>query len=616
MSVPNFTPEEVAYYASFRLDDPDEAALAAFLAESQQGDEDRPRENGATPSSTAASACGDEGVLLTSSRAPAVERFHSEDVEDMSPRCGIAPADRRRPSASASTALARRQLSARLSLVATPLTNCGRTRYGVTQFLTKGDRVGGVAGIAEAALQTRCVELPARQLTSIAPIQCFLNVTHVYLQHNTLADLEGVELLSQLQVLVVHHNQLTSLAPLQQLDRLFFLDVSHNNLSASVDTLLRNELPCPSLRSLNLSNNPCWSRCGGVASDGDDRERHHAYVQQICAACPLLERLDEVEVEDGQEVLQRSSSSSSGTESDVSDTLQQRPSSAAGAAFSPGRCTVIRRLHNTVEAAREGGALVRPQHTNTRRGLAPSGSPSGTEAALRSQPRHSGRAREAVFLEEEQARLVHQLILRRSVDAASDSAVTVRTLSTAPLPVNYSRGVGDGPDPQRIATEEAVAPSTPQVAESVTAVSTLQVGRGATLQLCHDLQFTEKVSQARLQRDVAAHWDNVSRVLQTAQALQQDRWRRIQQRLQGQSVAYSESLRLLEKESCTKNLDHYRSRQEVRKDALACMKTAAETPVAPPVASSARAKSLETLAENTARNPCASTLAPRPPPHS
>ncbi|KAG5483530.1 hypothetical protein CUR178_07851 [Leishmania enriettii] len=609
MSIPNLTPEELAYYASLHLADPDEAALAGFLAETQQGDEGYPRKTGATPLSTAASACGNEETPLNSSRVPAGELFESGGVEEVPPRHGVAPVDRRRPSTSASTAPARSRLSARLLPAPTTLTASSSTRYSVTQLLKKDDLVGGVACIAEAALQTRCVELPARQLTSMDPILCFLNATHVYLQHNTLRGLEGVELLSQLQVLVAHHNQLTSLAPLQQLERLFFLDVSDNNLSASVVTLLRDELPCPSLKSLNLSNNPCWSRCGGAASGGDGGERHRAYVQQICAACPLLERLDDVEVDGGEEVLQRSGSS---TESVVSDALERWPASAAGAALPQGGTSALRRVRQAVEDARAADATASKQPIDTCRSLAPAGSLSDCEVALHPQPHNSGHAKEAALLEEEQARLVRQLILRRSVDAAPEASVAVGTLTASPLLIDRCGGVTDHLSPRCTATEAPGALKSMQITKSVTDASALYSARGGTLQLYRDLQFTQEVSQARLQRDVAAHWDNVSRVLQTAQVLHQDRRRRIQQRLQEHTLAYTESLRLLEKESCAISLDRYRSRQKSRTDARTCMNAAAPAPVAPPVVSSACAPPLKNAEEK--KDPSASKHAPRPPP--
>lgn len=579
MSVPDLTAEELAYYASLRLEDPDEAALATFLADLEQVHEDHPSDTGAAPSSTVASASGKRGALLTSSRVPACERLDSSDVEGVPPQRRVASVDRQQPSAYAATGLAIRQISAKLFPAPRSATTDSGTRYGVTQVLEKDNLVGGVAGIADAALQTRCVELPARQLTSIAPVQCFLNATHVYLQHNALADLEGVELLSQLQVLVVHHNQLTSLAPLQQLECLSYLDVSHNNVSSSVDVLLRDELPCPSLKSLNLSNNPCWSRCGGAVSDGDGGERHRAYVQQICTACPLLERLDDVVVDDGEEVMQHSDNS---TESDVKDVAERRSASAAGAAPSQAGGITVRRVHNSVEAARAASSRACVHDIHTRSSLAPPGSLVSGEAELSARPPRSAQVNKARLLEEEQARLVHQLFLRRAVGTAPGSAKAVDTVSTSPLHSNRSSTGSGHFHPGDAATEAPTEQKANQPADSTGDVSALYSTRGDILHLYHSLQFTQEVSQARLQRDVAAHWDDVSRVLQTVQALQQDRRRRIQQRLQEQTSAYTDSLIMLEKESFTKDLDRYRNSDGSRRAAPAGIHAAASAPAAPP----------------------------------
>ncbi|CBZ24831.1 conserved hypothetical protein [Leishmania mexicana MHOM/GT/2001/U1103] len=579
MSVPDLTAEELAYYASLRLEDPDEAALAAFLADVQQVHEDHPSGSGAASSSMVASASGNGGAPLTSSCVPACELFDSSDVEGVPPQRGVAPVDRQWSSTFASTGLTSRRLSARLFPVPRSATTDSRTRYGVTQVLQKDHLVGGVAGIADAALQTRCVELPASQLTSIAPIQCFLNATHVYLQHNALADLEGIELLSQLQVLVVHHNQLTSLAPLQQLECLSYLDVSHNNVSSSVDVLLRDELPCPSLKSLNLSNNPSWNRCGGAVSDGDGGERHRTYVQKICTACPLLERLDDVDVGDGEEVVQRSDSSTESTESNVDDVAERR---STGAAPSQSGGITVRRVHSSVEAARAASSLARVHDIHTRSSPAPSGSLVSGEAELSARPHRSVQVNKDHLLEEEQARLVHQLFLRHAVGTAPASPKAVDTVSASPLHSSRSSTGNDHVHPRDAAMEARTEQKAKESADSMADVSALHSTRGDTLQLYHNLQFTQEVSQARMQRDVAAHWDDVSRVLQTVQALQQDRRRRIQQRLQEQTPAYTESLIMLERESFTQDLDRYRNSDGCRRGAPAGINAAASAPVTPP----------------------------------
>ncbi|CAJ1006655.1 putative Leucine Rich repeat (2 copies) [Leishmania naiffi] len=585
MSIPHLTAEEMAYYASLSLEDPDEAELAAFLAGTQQEHEGHPRETGAASSSTAPSAGKNGSTLIMSSCAPTCERFDSSDVEGLPPRCAVVPVNRWQSSTFASTTLAKWLSSAELFPAPKSATLDNSTRYSITQVLEKDNLVGGVAGIADAALQTRYVDLPARQLTSVASIQCFLNATHVYLQHNALTHLEGVELLSQLQVLVVHHNQLTSLAPLQQLDNLFYLDVSHNNLSSSVDVLLRNELPCLRLKSLNLSDNPCWYRCGGRASDVDGGKQPRTYVQQMCAACPLLERLDDVDIADDEEVVQHSDSS---TESDVSDALVRR---STGGPPSRPRSIAIRRVHDAVEAARAASlraASVPQMHPCHSPASSDSLSSSGgAELSLRSQS--AVKASKVALLEEEQARLVHQLMMlrRRTADAAPESLKVADTLSTSPPHFNRSTAGNKHSQPEAATTEAPAELKVAQHAYSTADVSEFYGAQSDTLQLYRNLQYTQEVSQARLLRDLAAHWDDVSRVLQTAQALQHDRRRRLQQRLQGHTPAYTESLALLEKESHAKDLDSYRNSGGHRKGTPTGIHVLTGAPVAPPAATGA-----------------------------
>ncbi|KAG5509630.1 hypothetical protein JKF63_06335 [Porcisia hertigi] len=579
MSVPNFTAEELAYYASLNLDDPDEATLEAFLAETEQVPEYHTSDTDTTSSNTAASAVEDGEALATSRDKPPREHFICSGVGKVAPERGTAPFDHRL-STSASTVLAKRRLSAGLPPVPVSSTTGSSTRYGFTQVLEKEKLVGGVEGIADAALQTRCVELPAKQLTSTAPIQCFLNATHVYLQHNTLTDLAGVELLSQLQVLVVHHNQLTSLAPLQQLDRLFYLDVSHNSVSSSVDALLRDELPCASLKSLNLSHNPCWTQCGEGAVNGAE-ERHRAYVQLVCTACPLLERLDDVEVEDGEEVVVPHSGSS--TESEASSALEQPPATVADTSPSKARGIAVRRVHHALETARSARTPPGVPHRHTRSSPEPSSCISSGVAGPSLQPHSSDEVEELTLLDEEETRLVHQLILRRAVDGALESPKGVETPSTDD-PLHLSRNCAGSAHPHASApvTEAAAERRTGELTEITADESALLGTRSNTLQLYRNLQFTQAVSQARLQRDMLAYWDDVSRVLQTAQALQQDRRRRLQQRLQGQTPEYMDSLALLQKESYVKDLDRYRSSDWIKKHASAGNDAAASVSVAPP----------------------------------
>ncbi|KAK7196667.1 hypothetical protein NESM_000605800 [Novymonas esmeraldas] len=570
MSVPELTAEEVAYYASLQLADPDEATLAAFIAQP-------PHRSGVGCSSATLA------VTPTSARASPPALSTDDEVDDVT-----ACRQRRRRSSSSSppsrrsssttgampqmqTRWQRLLLASEGHLASSPPT----AQVGVTHILDRDERVGGVAGMAEAALQTRCVDLSARRLTSTASVQCFLNATHVYLQHNGLTTLDGIELLSQLQVLAVQHNRLTSLAALRELDHLFYLDARDNCVQTPVSALLRDQLPCGSLASLSLSGNPC---CDDLpVADGDTRERHRAYAQMVREVCPLLEQLEGVSVSDehgtggcSTHSSSSSSSSSSGGGEDrvVAESAQSRASA--------------RRARGAVEWARAAAASRDRSRAPSSGG--PDGGGGSDGAPLAGLPRQSsanrGTGGGVALVEEEEARLAHQLLLRRGAETATEPA-------TAPT--------------RAAASELSAAPLSHAL---------LDGRRDSLQQLYQNLQYTQEVGQARQQRDMAAHWDDVSRVLQTAQALQHDRRRRLQQRLLEQTPAYAEALRQLEAESYTKDLNRYRS-GHAGADARAVHTSGVDTPAT--LAATARPAREAKEAKST-RSSVAKHLPTPPPP--
>lgn len=569
MSLPELTPEELAYYASLNLAEPDADALAAFLTESQANTD-------------GAAAAADPADRHDDHSEAAASRFDTcPTPRDGSITSDAAALSLARPATSSTAAaLARRRLSGSPLLgapSAAAATGGPRaTRYGVTQLLDADGLVGGVAGMADAALQTRCVELPGRHLTTTLPIQCFLNVTHVYLQHNALADLDGMELLSQLQVLVAHHNQLTSLTPLKELERVVYVDASFNRLTEPVARLLRDALPCATLQSLDLRHNPFLDAAGAA--------RQQAYRSEVCAACPALERLDGEDVD------------SSDTDTDASGDSEAGSSGRASAAqevAARGRDSLrSRRVLGAIAAARAAAASTPPPLQPPQQPQGGDASSSGSDAEVRLDPGadaaaaaevvvaprpHTAAAyRAAALLEEEQTRLVHQLRARHA-QASSKATAEVAAVSTTRA---SSASVSESGD---------TAPAVSSAAELLPVLESepTDVVSAAThadaLLLYQNLQYTQAVGQARLQRDVAAHWDDVARVLQTAQALHQDRRRRLQQRLQEATPAYAESLRLLQQESYVPDLAGYRSGKLVAAARARDGKHAAAAPLpAPP----------------------------------
>ncbi|CAD2219654.1 hypothetical protein AGDE_14310 [Angomonas deanei] len=152
----------------------------------------------------------------------------------------------------------------------------------IFSVLTKSDIVGDTDLISEAVLKVKNVELVERGLTSTLVAETFLNATHLYLQHNSITELDGLQLLAHLKVLVVHHNKVETVQPLALLDNLMYLDASDNCI-ATVQA--EWDFPTNSLEYLDLQNNPC------VPSD---KESYATFAAKICDAVPNLKYLNEV----------------------------------------------------------------------------------------------------------------------------------------------------------------------------------------------------------------------------------------------------------------------------------------------------------------------------------
>ncbi|KPI89649.1 hypothetical protein ABL78_1230 [Leptomonas seymouri] len=515
MSDPILTPEELNYYASLELADPDDEALDKFLHDGPPSPSPHEGQRASKPSMPSPSS--------SSSSIP-------------SP----AAATRRRLSISAltsSTAALTRPTSA--STAITGVHTLHGNRCGVTDVLDKSDLVGGIAGMADAALQTRLIELPGRGLSSISSIHCFLNATHLYLQHNVISSLDGLEMLSRLQVLVVHHNMLTSVEPLRRLERLFYLDVSDNKMEA-LPTLLEHELPCESLQYLNLKGNP-FHRSLAALPTSEGSAAHDVYVATVCAACPKLECLDDVQLSSDADEETSEAAATTDEEGERQRGVANDAANARNSSVGGGGCSnsTTRRVQGIVEAARaaaqarhnpgkdgNGNASSRTTiSSSTKEGEVPGDARGQTVSAVSAVLTST----HATPLEVEEERLLQQLLRRTPGESAS-----------------------------ALTTDNNEGPNAPPQSRSETDELSSRNSVADALQLYQSLQYTQRVSQARQQRDITAHWDDVSRVLQTAQALQQDRRRRIHERLQEDAPCYTETLQLLQKESYTSDLDRYR----------------------------------------------------------
>jgi hypothetical protein len=532
MSSPELTPEELDYYASLDLADPDDDALKVFLEKS-------PPPSRHDAAASPATGAGGTPPLRKSKQSSLSSCFSSPVKGTAAASPDVASRFRLSTSALTHdvTAPLRRPTSAGASSAPAPAS--GRaSRYGVMDVLDKTDLIGGVVAMADAALQTRIVELPGRQLSSIDSVQCFLSATHLYLQYNVISSLEGLELLSQLQVLVIHHNTLSSVAPLHSLEHLFFLNLSFNKLPA-LPLLLERELPCSSLQYLNLVGNPCQTAAASASP-----AEHDTYVAAVRAACPLLEYLDDVRL------------------TNDSDDVEERGEGVTGPTTANGEGGSIssrsgRRVHETVGAARVAALTGQTKNwsldsaTRSSRSFPDASTVDGrggvsnanhcSEVQPPSSPARSLRmSKHSTPLEQEEERLIRQLMLLRS-PAEADATASIASQSSL-----------NGADAARGASSA--------VDGAVVQHDGLETQNDVVdaLQLFHGLQYTQEVNQARQQRDVDAHWDDVSRVIQTAQGLQQERRRRMHERLQEATPSYAATLQLLQRESYTTDLNRYR----------------------------------------------------------
>ncbi|XP_067934718.1 leucine-rich repeat-containing protein 46-like [Watersipora subatra] len=98
-------------------------------------------------------------------------------------------------------------------------------------------------------------------------------VRNLYLQHNEIDEIAGLETLTQLRFLTLSHNKIKEICNLKN-TKLGFLDLSHN----SIDHLDVDELPA-SLVILNLEGNPCQLQSG--------------YRGSILKRCHKLSQLDD-----------------------------------------------------------------------------------------------------------------------------------------------------------------------------------------------------------------------------------------------------------------------------------------------------------------------------------
>ncbi|KAG8348666.1 hypothetical protein TRVL_00496 [Trypanosoma vivax] len=416
------------------------------------------------------------------------------------------------------------------------------------QLLPRHGHVGGTDAMADAVLQEQRLHVADHGLRDTLPIECFLNLTHLYMQHNEVTSLEGLVLLAQLQVLVVHHNAVESLRPLAQLSALSFVDARNNRV---VDFTPGKDLPCESLKYLALLENPC---CSG----GD------IYREQVLQCCPHLEMLDnvvcrprsvqqgincgaslvvvdEVKSEEDGEGMGEDSDSDSDSEADRDDLGQMH----AGASSLDGRMARSNKTLSRVHFCRSL-KMSKPRRLKIPSSNACSGMPHNKYHDLSTTER---------FCRQFQ----HRSSAIRQI--AGDHALGT---------TSHSHSFFHGPayesddESKAVATLEACTQVDNRLSSSSSSShmkplpAALLQERATKSRLYDDIHFALEADTLRLQQLAESVWDDVEKVLRTRQAVVDHRRRRIDREAKEPSSSYAQSLEVLQRESDTKDLDGYR----------------------------------------------------------
>ncbi|RNF24657.1 putative leucine-rich repeat protein (LRRP) [Trypanosoma conorhini] len=395
----------------------------------------------------------------------------------------------------------------------------GDRRVGCCSFRTllpRAELVGGTDSMADAVLSRSQLHVEGRALRDTSLVGCFLNLTHLYMQHNHIASLDGLSLLAQLTVLVLHHNNVESLRPLAELVALRFIDARFNSI-ATLDP--SQDLPRESLRYLSLLSNPCCRSESAVATERD------AYRRSIMECCPQLEVLDDLPCQ----------TPSPSSDEDDAESLEEAEAETEAELHQQGKATPTppspdapgHRSHLRSRLSR----LMKVSRTPPQKSLLPSSavgnSPGSNDATMTT-------------------RLCQQFEHRSGSirKQACDHALTMPCSAQAGWAGGHAESSErDGEDGDG---ERNLLPL-PLVQE-----------RETKSRLYADIHFALGMANLQAQQVMGNVWEDVGKVLRTRQALVSHRRERIELQRKQPSSAYAESLALLQKEQHTTDLDKYR----------------------------------------------------------
>lgn len=397
---------------------------------------------------------------------------------------------------------------------------CAYKQCTLTQLLPARGRVGGTDAIVDAVLQQQQLQVADRGLRDTLPIECFLNLTHLYMQHNEVESLEGLVLLVQLRVLVAHHNAVTSLRPIAVLPALSFIDARSNKIE---DVNPMEDLPCDSLKYLALLDNPC---CSGDRSV--DRE-------QIMKACPKLAMLDDVPRDPSAEKVTDSEEEENSDEEDGCKRWHAVSETPTGC--SKGVSSRIH-LYRSLK-------MCEPLPVSV---------PSLEPIPVTSQDIDTNRVTTTTD------RLCEQLRHRSSAIRRMAGHHALGQTEVSDPVWDFGNHVENDGDSEHHSNGRGRLDS-PESTLSLTLPPELEQERATKARLYDDIRFALQADDRRLRQLAGVVWDDVDKVLSTRQALVGHRRHRMHTAHQQPSDAYAKSLEILKHENRVANLDKYRKQE-------------------------------------------------------
>nr|CCC94933.1 putative leucine-rich repeat protein (LRRP) [Trypanosoma congolense IL3000] len=401
----------------------------------------------------------------------------------------------------------------------------GKGLYTLREFLPASGRVGGVDAMADAVLQQQQLHAADCGLRDTLPIECFLNLTHLYMQHNEVESLEGLTLMARLRVLVVHHNAVVTLRPIAVLTTLNFLDARHNKIE---EINPAEDLPCESLKYLALLDNPC-SMNGGTA-----------YREKVIRTCKNLTMLDDSPVGSSDKGEEESESDSEGSGEEESDYLgdsllgdnAERTLNISGAVSASSQLRLCQSLKMS-KVVPLSLSTISPKLPAVKGDLVTTSDEKMTDR-LCEQLRH-------------RSANIRQMAGRHAWGEALpyDDAWECDEVGAHNSFDRYPASGG----------KEVIRPSS---SLSASLPTDLLQERATKARLYDDIQFALDTNDTRVQQLAEAVWDDVGKVLCTRQALVGHRRQRMEESQQQPSSAYAKCLEVLQEESREKNLDKYR----------------------------------------------------------